>query len=66
MQAVESLSRFPERGGYPKELSTLAIHEYRQKLKKYNSGMVSCQNNLIQTTASGIPGVVYTPDLIAM
>jgi toxin ParE1/3/4 len=28
--AVESLSKFPERGGYPKELSSLGIKEYRQ------------------------------------
>ena len=30
MEAVESLSQFPERGSYPKELSTLGIREYRQ------------------------------------
>ena len=30
MEAVESLSRFPERGGYPKELVGLGIKEYRQ------------------------------------
>ncbi|MFC5301178.1 type II toxin-antitoxin system RelE/ParE family toxin [Azospira restricta] len=27
---VDSLSRFPERGGYPKELAALGIREYRQ------------------------------------
>ena len=30
MEAVESLSRFPERGSYPKELVGLGIKEYRQ------------------------------------
>jgi toxin ParE1/3/4 len=30
MQVVESLSRFPERGSYPKELVSLGIKEYRQ------------------------------------
>ena len=30
MKAVEGLSRFPERGGYPRELVTLGIKEYRQ------------------------------------
>jgi toxin ParE1/3/4 len=30
MDVVESLSRFPERGGYPKELTALGIREYRQ------------------------------------
>lgn len=30
MEAVENLSRFPERGKYPKELITLGIKEYRQ------------------------------------
>jgi toxin ParE1/3/4 len=30
MKAVESLSRFPERGSYPKELAALGIKEYRQ------------------------------------
>ncbi len=30
MEAVESLSRFPERGSYPKELTALGIKEYRQ------------------------------------
>lgn len=30
MALVESLSRFPERGSYPKELITLGIKEYRQ------------------------------------
>jgi toxin ParE1/3/4 len=34
MVAVESLSRFPERGSYPKELVTLGIKEYRQTLLK--------------------------------
>ena len=29
-EAVESLSQFPERGSYPKELSTLGMREYRQ------------------------------------
>ncbi|MHB0888487.1 type II toxin-antitoxin system RelE/ParE family toxin [Acidithiobacillus sp.] len=29
-EAVESLSQFPERGSYHKELSTLGIREYRQ------------------------------------
>lgn len=30
MEAVESLSRFPGRGSYPKELVALGIKEYRQ------------------------------------
>ena len=30
MKVVESLSHFPERGNYPKELITLGIKEYRQ------------------------------------
>ncbi len=30
MEVVESLSRFPERGSYPKELVALGIKEYRQ------------------------------------
>jgi toxin ParE1/3/4 len=30
MATVESLSRFPERGSYPKELVGLGIKEYRQ------------------------------------
>jgi toxin ParE1/3/4 len=29
-QGVQSLSRFPERGSYPKELVSLGIKEYRQ------------------------------------
>lgn len=31
MKVVNFLSRFPERGGYPKELVALGIKEYRQK-----------------------------------
>jgi toxin ParE1/3/4 len=30
MEIVESLSQFPERGSYPKELVALGIKEYRQ------------------------------------
>lgn len=30
MKVAESLSRFPERGSYPKELIALGIKEYRQ------------------------------------
>jgi toxin ParE1/3/4 len=30
MKAVESLSRFPERGNFPKELIALGIKEHRQ------------------------------------
>lgn len=30
MEVVDSLARFPERGGYPKELVALGIKEYRQ------------------------------------
>lgn len=30
MRVVESLSHFPERGSYPKELIALGIKEYRQ------------------------------------
>ena len=32
--AVESLSKFPERGSYPKELVCLGIKEYRQTFFK--------------------------------
>jgi len=34
MAVVESLSKFPERGSYPKELVGLGIKEYRQTLFK--------------------------------
>ena len=34
MEVVESLSLFPERGSYPKELLSLGIKEYRQALFK--------------------------------
>lgn len=34
MSVVESLSRFPERGSYPKELVNLGIKEYRQTFFK--------------------------------
>lgn len=34
MAVVESLSSFPERGSYPKELVGLGIKEYRQTLFK--------------------------------
>ena len=34
MDGVGSLSKFPERGGYPKELVGLGIKEYRQTLFK--------------------------------
>lgn len=34
MGLVESLSRFPERGSYPKELISLGIKEYRQTFFK--------------------------------
>jgi toxin ParE1/3/4 len=34
MDVVESLSRFPERGSYPKELVGLGIKEYRQTFFK--------------------------------
>ena len=34
MAVVESLSRFPERGSYPKELVSLGIKEYRQTIFK--------------------------------
>ena len=34
MAAVESLSKFPERGSYPKELVSLGIKEYRQTFFK--------------------------------
>lgn len=30
MEVVDSLSKFPERGNYPKELVALGIKEYRQ------------------------------------
>ena len=34
MEVVEGLSRFPERGGYSKELVSLGIKEYRQTFFK--------------------------------
>ncbi len=34
MSVVESLSKFPERGGYPKELVGLGIKDYRQTFYK--------------------------------
>lgn len=34
MDVVESLSKFPERGSYPKELVGLGIKEYRQTFSK--------------------------------
>ena len=34
MDVVQSLSRFPERGSYPKELVSLGIKEYRQTFFK--------------------------------
>lgn len=34
MAVVESLSKFPERGSFPKELSVLGIKEYRQTFFK--------------------------------
>ena len=34
MDVVESLSKFPERGSYPKELIGLGIKEYRQTFFK--------------------------------
>lgn len=34
MSVVESLSKFPERGSYPKELAGLGIKEYRQTFFK--------------------------------
>ena len=34
MDVVESLSKYPERGSYPKELVGLGIKEYRQTLFK--------------------------------
>ncbi|HRK40404.1 MAG TPA: type II toxin-antitoxin system RelE/ParE family toxin [Burkholderiaceae bacterium] len=34
LDVVESLSRFPERGSYPKELVGLGIKEYRQTFFK--------------------------------
>jgi toxin ParE1/3/4 len=34
MEIVESLSHYPERGSYPKELVALGIKEYRQALFK--------------------------------
>lgn len=34
LEVVESLSRFPERGSFPKELVVLGIKEYRQTFFK--------------------------------
>jgi len=33
-EAVQSLSRFPKQGNYPKELLALGIHEYRETFFK--------------------------------
>jgi toxin ParE1/3/4 len=33
-EVIESLSIYPDRGSYPKELSALGIREYRQKFFK--------------------------------
>lgn len=38
MEVVKSLSRYPERGSYPKELVALGIKEYRQtSFKSYRA-----------------------------
>jgi toxin ParE1/3/4 len=34
MKVADNLSRFPERGSYPKELVALGIRKYRQKFFK--------------------------------
>lgn len=34
LDVVESLSRFPQRGGYPREMAALGIHEFRQVIFK--------------------------------
>ncbi|HEU4854941.1 MAG TPA: type II toxin-antitoxin system RelE/ParE family toxin [Nitrosospira sp.] len=34
MEVVESLSKFPERGSYPKEVAALGIKEYRRTFFK--------------------------------
>lgn len=39
MDVVESLSKFPERGSYPKELVGLGIKEYRQTFFKPYRGI---------------------------
>lgn len=33
-EVIESLSTYPDRGSYPKELSALGIRDYRQKFDK--------------------------------
>lgn len=50
MAVVESLSRFPERGSYPKELVALGIKEYRQAVFK-------CYRVIYRVTGSEV--VIY-------
>ena len=48
MDVVRSLSRFPERGSYPKELSSLGIREYRQtSFKPYRAIYRVVEKNVI-------------------
>ena len=55
MKVVEGLSRFPERGGYPKELVGLGIKEYRQTyFKPYRViYRVTCSQVIIYLIADG-------------
>jgi toxin ParE1/3/4 len=48
MKVVDTLSRSPERGNYPKELSSLGIREYRQTFfKPYRIIYRIIQSNVI-------------------
>ena len=55
MAVVESLSRFPERGSYPKELVGLGIKEYRQTFfKPYRLiYRITCSQVIIYLIADG-------------
>jgi len=55
MDVVESLSRFPERGSYPKELVSLGIKEYRQTFFKPYRVIyrVTCNQVIIVLIADG-------------
>lgn len=45
MDAVSTLSRFPERGSCPKELLGLGIRDYRQVFLKRTASFTASRNN---------------------
>lgn len=55
MAVVESLSKFPERGSYPKELIGLGFKEYRQTLFKPYRVIyrIACNQDIIYLIADG-------------